>query len=109
MQLEPGNLETIIEGAPSLGLSELQGFEEHAPEYRICTSYAGRLIGKRRPAKGCQERDQRFRIPRGKGNAELAEGQGGCLCDYRELPALHVPRLPRGRVIARGQCRRVGA
>jgi hypothetical protein len=61
MQLVLANPETIIVGAPSLGLIELQGFEEHAPEYRICTSYAGRVMGKRRPANGCQERDQRFR------------------------------------------------
>jgi len=64
MQFEPVNSETVIVWAAGLGLSELQGFEEHAPEYRICTSYAGRLIGKRRPAKGCQERDQRFRTLR---------------------------------------------
>ena len=64
MQLEPVNSETVIVWAASLGLSELQGFEEHAPEYRVCTSYAGRLIGKRRQAKGCQERDQRFRTLR---------------------------------------------
>jgi len=51
MQLVLANSETVIVGAPSLGLSELQGFEEHAPEYRICTSYAGRLIGKRRPGE----------------------------------------------------------
>jgi hypothetical protein len=62
-QLEPGNPETIIVWAPSLGMSELQGFEKHATEYRICTSYAGRLIGKRRPAKGCQGRDQQFQTP----------------------------------------------
>jgi hypothetical protein len=37
MQLVLANSETIIVGAPSLGLSELQCFEEHAPEYRICT------------------------------------------------------------------------
>jgi hypothetical protein len=64
MQLVLANSETIIVGGPSLGLSELQGFEEHAPEYRSCTSHASRLIGKRRPAKGCQERDQRFRTLR---------------------------------------------
>jgi hypothetical protein len=64
MQLVLANSAPVIVWAPSLGLSELQGFEEHAPEYRVCTSYAGRLIGKRRQAKGCQERDQRFRTRR---------------------------------------------
>jgi hypothetical protein len=64
MQPEPVNSETVIVCAASLGLSELHCFEEHTPEYRGCTSYAGRLIGKRRPAKGCQERDQRFRTLR---------------------------------------------
>jgi hypothetical protein len=94
MQLVLANSETVIVWAASLGLSELQGFEEHAPEYRICTLYAGRLIGKRRPAKGCQERDQRFRIPRGKGNAELAKGQRGRLRVYSGVPGLDVRDCP---------------
>ena len=64
MQLVLANSATVIVWAASLGLSELQGFEEHTPEYRICTLYAGGLIGKRRPAKASQERDQRFRALR---------------------------------------------
>jgi hypothetical protein len=64
MQLEPVNSETIIVGAPSLGLSELQGFEQYAPQHREFVECAGRLIRKRRPAKGCQERDKRFRTLR---------------------------------------------
>jgi hypothetical protein len=64
MQLEPVNSETVIVWAAGLGLSELQGFEQHAPEHRECVECASRVIGKRRPAKGCQERDQRFRTLR---------------------------------------------
>jgi hypothetical protein len=72
MQLEPVNSETVIMLAASLGLSEFQGFEGHAPEYRICTSYAGRLIGKRHRTKGCQERDAGFRTPTGMGKPRAA-------------------------------------
>ena len=89
-------------GARSLGLSELQCFEEHAQNIE---SVRVRRQGDREtaPAKGCQERDQRFRIPRGKGNAELAKGQRGWLCVYRGLPGLDVRDWPAGRVIAGGQ------
>ena len=109
MQLVLANSETVIVGAPSLGLSELQCFEQHAPEHRECVECASRVIGERRQAKGCQERDQRFRIPRGKGNAELAQGQRGWLCVHRGLPGLDVRDWPAGRAIAGGQCYRVGA
>jgi len=57
IQLEHVDSGTVIVWAASLGLSELQGFEEHAQEYRSWTSYAGRLIGKRRPVKGRRQRD----------------------------------------------------
>jgi hypothetical protein len=75
VQLKLANSETIIVGAPSLGSSELQGFEQHALEHLECVGCASRVICERRQAKGCQERDQRVRIPRGKGNAELATEQ----------------------------------
>jgi len=57
IQLEYVDSETVIVRVGSLGLSGLQGFEEHAPESQSCTSYADRLIGKRHQAKGCRERD----------------------------------------------------
>jgi hypothetical protein len=59
MQLEPFNSETIIIRAASLGLSEFQGFEGHAPEYRSCTSNASKVIRKWRPGRRWQDSDQR--------------------------------------------------
>ena len=108
MQLVLADSETIIVGAPSLGLSELQCFEEHAPEYRICTLYAGKVIDERRQARSCQKRDRRFRTPRRNGNAKLAKGQRGWLCDYRGLRGLDVRDWPARRVIPGGQFYRLG-
>jgi len=65
MQLEPGNEWLRL---PSLELVPRPGFEQHLPEHRECVECAGRLIGERHIAKGCQERDDRFPTPMGNGN-----------------------------------------